>query len=180
MKFNHSGENYISIMNSLLLVSTIAISYSYFQPAKPHQVQDEREQIVLFMTRMADAGMMSILQGKLAADIATTKEIRDYGARIEQDHSKLLEALQKLADEKQVILPDHLSEENKKELDRLTQKSGTAFNRAFLRKMRVNHNRDVRYLRKAAQLMNAEVKAFAIQYLGMERAHLLALRKMLQ
>ncbi len=71
-----------------------------------------------FVKEAAEGGMLEVELGKLAADKATNDEVKAFGRRMQEDHSKANEELKKIADINNVKLPSALEGKQKRTLDR--------------------------------------------------------------
>jgi len=132
----------------------------------------DRKEIEKFLVEMTDARLMDREEGRLAAERGTTKDIRDYGSWMVNDQTVLLEKLKKLAAEEKVTLPEKISAEKSKALEKLKEKTGTDFDDKFLKMIKIDHKRDVRKFKKAAGFDNANVSTFAKENLPTIEKHL--------
>ena len=90
-----------------------------------------------------------------------------------QDHSKGEEVLRSLALAKRVVLPDSVSNDQKKERDNLMKKHGLVFDRSYISLMVQDHKDDIAEFQHAAQNANdPDIKAFARNTLAMLQQHL--------
>ena len=126
-----------------------------------------------FMKKAAVGGMAEVEFGKLAQQKASSPAVKDFGARMVQDHSKANDELKELAGKKGVTLPTSLDGKNQKVMDRLQKASGEAFDRAYMSDMVTDHHEDVAEFRKQSTGgKDADVKAFAAKTLPTLEEHL--------
>ncbi len=77
-----------------------------------------------FIKEAAQGGMMEVELGKAAQDKASNEKVKDFGKRMEQDHSKANDELKKVASDKGVQLSSDLDKKHKSKVDKLTQAFG--------------------------------------------------------
>jgi len=130
------------------------------------------EDVSEFLTEAADARMMGIEEGKLAREHATSKAIQEYGEWMIRDQKKLLAEIKKLAAEKEIELPQTISEDKQDGLEDLKKKRDRDFDRKFYRMMKIDHKRDLKEFEEATKLNDAEVADFAAKYTPVIKAHL--------
>lgn len=125
-----------------------------------------------FLTKTAESRMMDFEEGKTAQQKSAVDAIKDYGSLMVQDQSKMLADLHALAASKHIVLPDTPGEQQQKALADLQQEEGKSFDRKFIKMMIIDHKRDVKKFRKAAQSHDPDVRAFALKYLPVVESHL--------
>jgi putative membrane protein len=113
-----------------------------------------------FMMAAARGDMAEVDLGKLAVQKASSEDVKKFGQRMVDDHSKANDKLEAIAREQHVTLPDTLSAQDKALQARLDKLSGEAFDRAYMSAMVRNHR------------ANPAVKTFASDTLPMLQAHL--------
>ena len=104
-----------------------------------------------FIVKAASGGMLEVELGKLAQSHAARQGVKDFGALMVQDHSKGGEALLSLAMAKKVVLPDSVSNDQKKERNNLMKKHGLAFDRSYISLMVQDHKDDIAEFQHAAR-----------------------------
>jgi putative membrane protein len=126
-----------------------------------------------WVTKVAEGGMAEVDLGKLAAEKASSDEVKKFGQRMVDDHSKANDELKSLAQKKNITLPSDLDAKHKAEHDRLAKLSGAAFDRAYMRSMLADHRKDVAEFRTEANSgKDPDVKAFAAKTLPTLEDHL--------
>jgi putative membrane protein len=126
-----------------------------------------------FVMKAAHAGMEEVELGKLAVEKASSDEVKKFGQRMVDDHSKANEELKTLAQNKKITLPTDVDAKEKALHDRLMKLSGPDFDRAYLRAMLTDHREDVAEFRKEAKSGNdPDVKAWAAKTLPTLEEHL--------
>jgi len=126
-----------------------------------------------FIKEAAQGGMMEVELGKAAQDKASNEKVKDFGKRMEQDHSKANDELKKIASDKGVQLSSDLDKKHKSKVDKLTKLSGVEFDRQYMRDMVSDHKEDVKkFQNEADKGKDADLKKFASQTLPTLKEHL--------
>jgi putative membrane protein len=126
-----------------------------------------------FVKKAAEGGMAEVELGKLAADKATSNEVKQFGQKMVDDHGKANDQLKSLAQTKNIMLPADLNAKDKALRDRLSKLSGPAFDRAYMRAMVTDHTKDVNEFRTEAKAgADADVKSWASNTLPTLETHL--------
>jgi len=126
-----------------------------------------------FLVKAYSGGMMEIQLGKLAMSHAAHQEVKEFGALMVQDHGMGGDTLRSLALGKRIVLPDSVSNDQKKERDNLTKKHGLEFDRSYISLMVKDHKDDIDEFEKAAKNANdPDIRAFAQRNLAMLQQHL--------
>lgn len=128
-----------------------------------------------FMRETAEGGLAEVELGKLATEKASSPEVKKFGQRMVDDHSKANEELKQVASSKGVDLPDKLTGKDKLLKERLSKLSGPQFDRAYMENMVKDHKKDVAdFNRESASAKDSEVKQFASKTLPTLKDHLKA------
>jgi len=115
-----------------------------------------------FMDKAAQGGLAEVQLGQLAEQKASSQAVKDFGSRMEKDHSQANEKLKGVASAKDVTLPDSLDAKDKALYNRLSGLSGQAFDKAYMRAMIQDHNQDIAEFRKESkQAHDRDVRSFA-------------------
>lgn len=126
-----------------------------------------------FAKKAAQGGLMEVELGKLASDKASSQDVKKFGQRMVDDHSKANSQLKQVAEKKKLDLPSQLSDEHKQMKERLSGLSGEQFDRQYMQEMVKDHKEDVELFRKqAAQGQDADLKRFASETLPVLEQHL--------
>ena len=126
-----------------------------------------------FIKEAAQGGMMEVELGKVAQDKASNDKVKEFGKRMEQDHSKANDELKKIASDKGVQLSSDLDKKHKSTMDKLTKLSGAEFDRQYMRDMVSDHKEDIKkFQNEADKGKDADVKKFASQTLPTLKEHL--------
>jgi putative membrane protein len=125
-----------------------------------------------FVKKAAEGGMAEVEIGKLAQQNAQDTQVKQFGARMEQDHSKANQQLESIAGQKGVQLPKQLDAKDQRELDRLSRLKGAAFDQAYMKMMVQDHDKDAKEFQHEAQAAkDPDIKNFAQQTLSVIQQH---------
>jgi putative membrane protein len=126
-----------------------------------------------FMKKAAEGNTAEVELGKLAEEKASNQQVKQFGERMVNDHSKANEELQKIAESKGVTLPNTPSAKDKADETRLSKLSGERFDRAYMAEMRKDHTKDVSEFRmESKSAHDPQLKQFAEQTLPTLESHL--------
>jgi putative membrane protein len=126
-----------------------------------------------FVRTAAMDGMAEVEHGRLAVQNATHDEVKQFGQRMVDDHSKAGDELKGLAAQKRVTLPSELDAKHKAMHDTLSKMKGAAFDRAYMAHMVSAHQQAVALFEKeAGGGKDADVKAWAAKTLPTLQEHL--------
>jgi putative membrane protein len=126
-----------------------------------------------FIKKAAEGGLAEVELGKLATEKASSDDVKKFGQRMVDDHSKANDELKQLASSKGVEVPTNLSAKDKATKDRLSKLSGEQFDKAYMNDMVKDHTQDVSEFKKeSTSAKDPEVKNFASQTLPTLEDHL--------
>jgi putative membrane protein len=140
-------------------VALLALSALTFAEDKAQTLEKKDQK---FITGAASGGMLEVELGKLAADKASSDDVKKFAQHMVTDHSKANDELKTLAQNKGVTLPAEMMPRHKKDLERLSKLEGAAFDKAYMSAMVKDHEEDVNQFKEAARnAADADLKAFA-------------------
>jgi putative membrane protein len=126
-----------------------------------------------FIMEAAMGGLMEVELGRVAADKGMSAEVKQFGQRMVDDHSKANSELMSLASSKGITLPTALDEKHQKEVTKLSAMSGAELDRAYSKMMLSDHTKDVAAFEKqSTRGADADLKAFAAKTLPTLQEHL--------
>lgn len=126
-----------------------------------------------FLNKAAVGGMAEVQLGQLAVKNAKSADVKAFGQRMIDDHSKVNSELTRLATSKGVTPPSELDSKNKATLDRLSKLTGDQFDKAYMADMVTDHEEDVAEFQKEANSGgDPDEKAFAAKTLPTLQEHL--------
>ena len=126
-----------------------------------------------FMKEAASGGLMEVALGKVAAEKGSHQRVKEFGKRMQTDHSKANAQLKKIASSKGVDLPTQPSGEHKLTMDKLAKLSGAEFDREYMEAMVDDHKEDIeKFETQADKGKDPELKKFASENLPILKKHL--------
>jgi putative membrane protein len=126
-----------------------------------------------FVRKAAQGGLAEVELGKLATQKASSDDVKKFGQRMVDDHTKANDQLKQLAQQKGIDLPTQPDAKDKATMDRLQKLSGDQFDKAYMQTMVKDHTKDVSEFQKASQsAKDPDVKNFAAQTLPTLQDHL--------
>ncbi|NEU07109.1 DUF4142 domain-containing protein [Flavihumibacter sp. R14] len=130
-----------------------------------------------FIMKAASGGMMEVQLGEMAKLNSRSEGVKNFGIMMVKDHSKANTELQKLASEKNIILPAVPNEDHQKHINELTPLRGAEFDEKYMALMLHDHKEDIDLFEKAAENSDPDVSAFASATLPVLKKHWEAARK---
>lgn len=125
-----------------------------------------------FVREAALGGMMEVQLGKTAQDKAAKPQVKEFGRRMQTDHSKANDELKKIAAKKDIKLPTALDGKHKSTIDKLTKLTGDEFDREYMNAMVDDHKQDIeKFQQQADKGKDPEVKKFAQDQLPILKKH---------
>ena len=130
------------------------------------------------LEKMARADMAEIEAGKLAAQKASTPEVKKYGEHMVKEHGKMLEEGKQLAQAKGVKPPSAPDKKHQDALKKLQGMSGEEFDRQYMQQMVKDHEEALALVEKCAkEAKDADLKAHAQKGAPHIKEHLAMARK---
>jgi putative membrane protein len=96
-----------------------------------------------FLRDAVMSSMTEIEMGKLAAQKATNEQVKQYGQKMAQDHTRGLEYLRKTATRDGIEVAATMDAKHKDEVDKLAKLSGMEFDKAYVKYQVKHHERRV-------------------------------------
>jgi putative membrane protein len=126
-----------------------------------------------FVMKAAQGGMAEVELGQLATQNAKSDEVKQFGQRMVDDHTKANDQLKQVAQQKGVAIPTELSAKDKADKARLSKLNGEQFDRAYMQHMVMDHKKDVaEFQKESTSGKDNDVKNFASQTLPTLQDHL--------
>jgi putative membrane protein len=153
---------------------TIAGAGAYFSVPASAETADQS-----FAKNAAAGGMAEVKLGELAETNGSSTAVKDFGKRMQTDHSKADDRLKGVASKDNITLPSEMSRADQATYDRLSKLSGPEFDKAYAQDMVRDHEKDIASFKKEADDgQNPDVKQFASQTLPTLQEHLKLARDM--
>ena len=126
-----------------------------------------------FMVKADEGNIMEADLGQLAVAKATSDDVKNFGNRMVADHGKANDALKQIATNKNVTLPATPGDEEKKMSNELSQKSGKAFDKAYMAAMVKGHEQTLATMKKMEKtVQDPDVKNWITQTIPTVEDHL--------
>jgi putative membrane protein len=126
-----------------------------------------------FVKKAAQGGMAEVELGKLATQKASSEDVKKFGQRMVDDHTKANDQLKQIAGNKGVTLPTDLNSKDQAMKERLSKLDGEKFDQAYMKNMVRDHTKDVSEFRKESTSgKDSDLKSFASQTLPTLEDHL--------
>jgi len=126
-----------------------------------------------FITEAAQGGMAEVKLGQLASQKAVDADVRLFGQRMVDDHSKANDELKQLAQSEGAALPSGIGSKHQKTYDKLSKLSGSAFDKAYMQAMVKDHKEDVAAFQKQSHsAKDSDVRSWAAKTLPTLQMHL--------
>jgi putative membrane protein len=126
-----------------------------------------------FIEKAAVGGMAEVELGKLAQTNGASDQVKQFGARMSDDHAKANDELKQIASAKGVDVPAVLDSKTQATVDKMKKLTGAAFDKAYMADMLADHKEDIALFQtESLSGQDADVKAFAGKTLPTLREHL--------
>jgi len=123
-----------SRVGEILAVATIVLLASG-PSASAKNPRDAVQKPSQFIKEATAGGIAEVELGRLAVERASSPEVKSFGQRMVDDHSKANQDLKAVALRKKVAIPEALDSKATAERDHLASLSGTQFDRAYMEAM---------------------------------------------
>jgi putative membrane protein len=118
------------------------------------QLQDK-----MFLQKASEGGMAEVQLGQLAAEKGNSGEVKQFGQKMVEDHTRLNEQMKPIAGTLGVDAPKHLNKVDQAEYDKLSGLSGDAFDHEYITDMVKDHRKDLHeFRREETATSNPELK----------------------
>ena len=125
-----------------------------------------------FIKKVADQSMGEVEMARLGADKAASNEVKQFAQKMVDDHTKANGELTALAGTKSVEIAEK-SDKHQKMNNKLADKAGADFDKAFMKQMVADHKKVVREVEHEAKSgKDPDVKAWAEKTLPTLKEHL--------
>jgi putative membrane protein len=138
------------------------------ETSTPAKVDDKK-----FLKQAALGGMTEVELGKVAAQKASSENVKQFAQKMIDDHTKTNDELKQVASKESISLPDTLDPKHQSEINKLSKLSGEDFDKAYAKEQLKDHEADVKDFSAEAQGgADPNVKAFASSTLPVLQQHL--------
>lgn len=126
-----------------------------------------------FLQKAAEGHYAEVALGQLAVQNASHDHVKQYGARMIQDHQKVGEEVSTLTRQGGSPLPTHLSMPHQQMKQKLSQLSGKDFDLAYIAYMIGDHTKNLSELEQGAKTMtDPRVEQWTTRTLPLLKDHL--------
>lgn len=126
----------------------------------------------MFLHKAAEGGMAEVQLGQLAAEKASSDDVKAFGQKMVTDHTALNEELKPIAQSRGVSPPKKLNKKNQAEFEKLSGLSGADFDNEYLTVMVKDHRKDLRDFQDEANMTSdATLKDAVIKAAGIIQQH---------
>lgn len=153
---NNAGKDSVEKADS---VNEAKLDSSTVNTPPPTIATDEESSS--FLVRAANGGMEEMQLGEIAHQKAVNQKVKDFGVMMIKDHSAENELVKAMAARRNVTLPTTVGDQEKEEINNLNKKSGSEFDRAYMKNMIRNHTKKINLFEDASdKVKDTEVKTF--------------------
>lgn len=126
-----------------------------------------------FVKDAAEGGLAEVDLGNVAKSNGTNDAVKQFGDKMVTDHGKANDELKSLAQQKNWTLPTEPKAADKAKKDRLSKMNGAQFDKAYMRDMVQDHQKDVKEFEKcASSCKDPDLKAWAAKTVPTLQDHL--------
>jgi putative membrane protein len=133
----------------------------------------------MFLRAAAEGGIAEVKLGQLAAQKGSTEDVRAFGQKMVDDHTKMNLDIAQVADSMGVMVPKSMNKDDQAEYDKLNALSGNAFDIEYLTFMVKDHHKDLHAFRlEAASPTDPTLHDAVVQAEGIIHDHTVTVDKL--
>jgi putative membrane protein len=126
-----------------------------------------------FVAEATTGGMMEVELGSMAQQKAKSQQVKDFGKMMVDDHTMANNNLKDLASKKNIDVPASVTDNQRKDIDKLSKKSGADFDKAYVNMMVDDHKKTIDAFKKASgDVGDNDIKNFITNTLPTLQKHL--------
>lgn len=126
-----------------------------------------------FLVRAANSGMAEVQLAKIAQQKATVGAVKEFASMLEKDHSAANSAVKDFAAQRNVTLPDSISNDKQKMIADCEKKTGKEFDKEYISAMIRSHKDGIDLFEDIrSNSSDIDVKNFADKTLPTLKMHL--------
>ena len=134
-----------------------------------------------FVRKALQGGMAEVEMGKLAATKGSSEDVKQFGQKMVDDHTKLGDQMKQIAGQMNVNVPESLVKKDKAEVAKLNVLNGDAFDKAYIKQMVKDHKQDERdFKEEARNATDPNLKEAAMQGSQVIEQHLQMIEQIAQ
>lgn len=166
----------IALVSVMIAVPAVGAAQTSSQPTTSKQTTSREAKTPRgdqkFVKEVLEDGMAEVQLGKLAQQRASSDAVKQFGERMATDHAKAGDELKQLASQKGIEVPTALDRGHQRLYDHLSKLSGADFDRAYMKEMVKDHDKDVKAFQKEANSgSDPDIKAWASKTLSTLQDH---------
>ena len=163
-----------------LLLTSYCLTLSAQDPVRNAYKKNEEKadkdlvdkDVAEFLVKAAEGRLMNVNGGKLAVLKGSTSEVRNYGQLMVKEETSMLDELKKVAAERNITLPDGVSDKKREGQMDLSEEAGKDFDEQFIKMMQTGLEHDIKLFEKANSISDAGIVDFSKKYLPVMQSHL--------
>ena len=165
-------------MKSVLLRTAIAVlSLAFACGAYPADKKSAEKKLSAndrhFITEVAEDGLAEVELGKIAQQNGSSAEVKQFGQRMADDHTKANQELESIASKLGATVPKQPGGSHARMVKELSKKTGARFDQDYAQHMVKDHEKAVALFEKQSQKGDSdELKQFAAKTLPTLQEHL--------
>lgn len=126
-----------------------------------------------FINKALMGHLFEVSLGKIAVQKSTNADVKDFAQKMVDEHTKLNNELLNIAQKNNVTAPAGLDKEHQKMLDKVSEESGKAFDKEYMKTMIKVHKKDIGiYSGNAASADDPDIRDYAGRALPALQQHL--------
>lgn len=169
MKMNHIRSIHQSLVAAVALWGAATVLADDKEAKEGHHGDKE----VSFIKEAAKGGKAEVQVGKMASEKAHNSQVKEFAQHLVKDHSKANQELMQIAQKHGVTLPTDLTEKAEHAADKLEDKTGAEFDKAFIQHSIKKHQKDIKaYQTALEECQDTQLRAFIKNNLPALREHL--------
>jgi putative membrane protein len=166
-----------SVATALFAAVLLAAVPVCAQNSSPHMDTGSQKMLssadTAFAMKAAQGGMAEVKLGQLAVEKASSPDVKAFGQKMVDDHTKLNDQMKQVATTENMTLPTDIDAKDQAEYDKLSKLSGAEFDKAYMKSMVKDHTEDVKEFQKEANSgKDPQLKHLASTALPILQSHL--------
>lgn len=125
-----------------------------------------------FVNNTVEANYAELSMAKLALQNSNNREVKNIAKMLEEDHNVALNGLQQIAIAKSISVPASENEDARKEVNKLSEKKGSDFDKAWCKEMIDKHEKSIKNLEEMEkETADPQLKTWISETLPKIRTH---------
>lgn len=124
-----------------------------------------------FLRKAAVGGIMEVEAAKISQKSASSQQVKDFAAKMLEDHTRANNELKAFSVKKKVITPDALPAEDQIHLDEMKKLKGAEFDKHYMEMMVTDHEKTVALFKEGVANKDLGLKEWATKTLAVIEKH---------